>query len=192
MNQVLEFLAENYIYVAGGSLAIIIILIIIIAVGNKKNKNRMNENVGNNDMAALAPQPITGMEPIKEPSLESVPPVSTVADPVSAPVEPVASTPVQEVFSSVNAPISAPVVPEIPTTPVEEPVSAPVVEVPTVETNVETPNVAEPVTNVTTENPNVQAGTVVNDTSTQSNATSVNPTTEVKKDTADLEVFNIE
>ena len=30
MNQVLEFLAENYIYVAGGSLGIIIILIIDI------------------------------------------------------------------------------------------------------------------------------------------------------------------
>ena len=36
MNQVLEFLSENYIYVAGGSLVLIIILIIIIALGNKK------------------------------------------------------------------------------------------------------------------------------------------------------------
>ena len=38
MNQVLEFLAENYIYVAGGSAAIIVILLIIIALGNKKGK----------------------------------------------------------------------------------------------------------------------------------------------------------
>lgn len=46
MNQVLEFLAENYIYVAAGSLVLIIILIIIIAVGNKKkNKSESKDMV---------------------------------------------------------------------------------------------------------------------------------------------------
>ena len=138
MNQVLEFLAENYIYVAGGSLGIIIILIIIIAIGNKKNKNKVSEKVSANDMAAIAPQPITGVEPVQEPSLEAVPPVSTtpvetvtnvaegvfsnpsaaveptkvVEQPtpvVETPVEPVASAPVQEVFSPVNAPSAEPV-----------------------------------------------------------------------------------
>ena len=138
MNQVLEFLAENYIYVAGGSLGIIIILIIIIAIGNKKNKNKVSENVSANDMAAIAPQPITGVEPVQEPSLEAVPPVSTtpvetvtnvaegvfsnpsaavepnkvVEQPtpvVETPVEPVASASVQEVFSPVNAPSTEPV-----------------------------------------------------------------------------------
>ena len=138
MNQVLEFLAENYIYVAGGSLGIIIILIIIIAIGNKKNKNKVSENVSANDMAAIAPQPITGVEPVQEPSLEAVPPVSTtpvetvtnvaegvfsnpsaaveptkvVEQPtpvVETPVEPAASAPVHEVFSPVNAPSTEPV-----------------------------------------------------------------------------------
>ena len=43
MNQILEFLAENYIYVAGGSAVIIIILLIIIAFGNKKSKKHINK-----------------------------------------------------------------------------------------------------------------------------------------------------
>lgn len=195
MNQVLEFLAENYIYVAGGSLGIIIILIIIIAIGNKKNKNKVSENVSANDMAAIAPQPITGVEPVQEPSLEAVPPVSTtpvgtvtnvaegvfsnpsaaveptkvVEQPtpvVETPVEPVASAPVQEVFSPVNAPVSEPVV------------EAPVPEMPTVEPvapAVETP--LAPATSEPTE---------------QFDMASVNTTDEAKKDTSDLEVFNIE
>lgn len=195
MNQVLEFLAENYIYVAGGSLGIIIILIIIIAIGNKKNKNKVSENVSANDMAAIAPQPITGVEPVQEPSLEAVPPVSTtpvetvtnvaegvfsnpsaaveptkvVEQPtpiVETPVEPVASAPVQEVFSPVNAPVSEPVV------------EAPVPEMPTVEPvapAVETP--VAPATSEPTE---------------QFDMASVNTTDEAKKDTSDLEVFNIE
>ena len=51
MNQVLEFLSENYIYVAGGSLVLIIILIIIIALGNKKKKKIENAGMVNfNDM----------------------------------------------------------------------------------------------------------------------------------------------
>ena len=195
MNQVLEFLAENYIYVAGGSLGIIIILIIIIAIGNKKNKNKVSENVSANDMAAIAPQPITGVEPVQEPSLEAVPPVSTtpvetvtnvaegvfsnpsaaveptkvVEQPtpvVETPVEPVASAPVQEVFSPVNAPVSEPVVeapvPEMPTV---EPV-APAVETPVA------PATSEPIE--------------------QFDMASVNTTDEAKKDTSDLEVFNIE
>ena len=195
MNQVLEFLAENYIYVAGGSLGIIIILIIIIAIGNKKNKNKVSENVSANDMAAIAPQPITGVEPLQEPTLEAVPPVSTtpvetvtnvaegvfsnpsaavepnkvVEQPtpvVETPVEPGASAPVHEVFSPVNAPVSEPVV------------EAPVPEMPTVEPvapAVETP--VAPATSEPTE---------------QFDMASVNTTDEAKKDTSDLEVFNIE
>ena len=195
MNQVLEFLAENYIYVAGGSLGIIIILIIIIAIGNKKNKNKVSENVSANDMAAIAPQPITGVEPVQEPSLEAVPPVSTtpvetvtnvaegvfsnpsaaveptkvVEQPtpvVETPVEPVASASVQEVFSPVNAPVSEPVVEApVPEMPIVEPV-APAVETP-----------VAPATSEPTE---------------QFDMASVNTTDEAKKDTSDLEVFNIE
>ena len=45
MNQILEFLAENYIYVAGGSGVIIIILLIIIALGNKKGKKNKGADV---------------------------------------------------------------------------------------------------------------------------------------------------
>ena len=195
MNQVLEFLAENYIYVAGGSLGIIIILIIIIAIGNKKNKNKVSENVSANDMAAIAPQPITGVEPVQEPSLEAVPPVSTtpvetvtnvaegvfsnpsaaveptkvVEQPtpvVETPVEPVASASVQEVFSPVNAPVSEPVVEApVPEMPAVEPV-APAVETP-----------VAPATSEPTE---------------QFDMASVNTTAEAKKDTSDLEVFNIE
>ena len=213
MNQVLEFLAENYIYVAGGSLGIIIILIIIIAIGNKKNKSKMSENVSANDMAAIAPQPITGVEPVQEPSLEAVPPVSTtpvetvtnVAEGVfsnpSAAVEPakvveqpasvvetpvapemsVASAPVQEVFSPVDAPVSEPVVEaSVPEMPAVEPVvpTEPAVEMPTIETPVETP--VAPVEPAASE------------PTAQFDMANVNTTTEVKKDTSDLEVFNIE
>ena len=237
MNQVLEFLAENYIYVAGGSLGIIIILIIIIAIGNKKNKNKMSENVSANDMAAIAPQPITGVEPVQEPSLEAVPPVSTtpvetvanVAEGVfsnpSASVEPakvveqptpvvetpvapemsVASAPVQEVFSSVNAPSTEPVteapfiVPSVgESAPSVEPVVQPMPEaVAPVEAVASAPvqEVFSPV-NAPVSEPVVEAPVpempVASEPTAQFDMADVNTTTEVKKDTSDLEVFNIE
>ena len=256
MNQVLEFLAENYIYVAGGSLGIIIILIIIIAIGNKKNKNKVSENVSANDMAAIAPQPITGVEPVQEPSLEAVPPVSTTpvetvtnvaesvfSNPSAAveptkvveqptPVEPVASAPVQEVFSSVNAPSTEPVteapfiVPSVgENAPSVEPVVQPMPEVvaPVVDTPVETPvapvapvasapvqevfsPVNAPVSETVVESPVPEMPTVepvaqavetpvapaTSESTEQFNMASVNTTDEAKKDTSDLEVFNIE
>ena len=297
MNQVLEFLAENYIYVAGGSLGIIIILIIIIAIGNKKNKNKVCENVSANDMAAIAPQPITGVEPVQEPSLEAVPPVSTtpvetvtnvaegvfsnpsaaveptkvveqptpvepvasapvqevfssvnapstqpvteapfvvpsvgestpsvepvvqpmpetVAPVVDTPVAPVASAPVQEVFSSVNAPVSEPVVeapvPEIPAvepvvptepvveTPVEPVASTPVQDVfSPVNAPVSEPVVEAPVPEMPTVEPVAPAvetpvAPATSESTEQFNMASVNTTDEAKKDTSDLEVFNIE
>ena len=89
-----------------------------------------------------------------------------IAPVVETPVEPVASAPVQEVFSPVNAPVSEPVV------------EAPVPEMPTVEPvapAVETP--VAPATSEPTE---------------QFDMASVNTTDEAKKDTSDLEVFNIE
>lgn len=238
MNQVLEFLAENYIYVAGGSLGIIIILIIIIAIGNKKNKNKVSENVSANDMAAIAPQPITGVEPVQEPSLEAVPPVSTTpvetvtnvaegvfSNPSAAveptkvveqptPVEPVASAPVQEVFSSVNAPVSEPVVeaplpempavePVVPTEPVVETPVEPVASTPVqdvfspVNAPVSEPVVEAPVPEMPTVEPVVPAvetpvAPATSESTEQFNMASVNTTDEAKKDTSDLEVFNIE
>lgn len=297
MNQVLEFLAENYIYVAGGSLGIIIILIIIIAIGNKKNKNKVSENVSANDMAAIAPQPITGVEPVQEPSLEAVPPVSTtpvetvtnvaegvfsnpsaaveptkvveqptpvepvasapvqevfssvnapstepvteapfvvpsvgestpsvepvvqpmpetVAPVVDTPVAPVASAPVQEVFSSVNAPVSEPVVeapvpempavePVVPTEPVVETPVEPVASTPVqdvfspVNAPVSEPVVEAPVPEMPTVEPVVPAvetpvAPATSESTEQFNMASVNTTDEAKKDTSDLEVFNIE
>ena len=297
MNQVLEFLAENYIYVAGGSLGIIIILIIIIAIGNKKNKNKVSENVSANDMAAIAPQPITGVEPVQEPSLEAVPPVSTtpvetvtnvaegvfsnpsaaveptkvveqptpvepvasapvqevfssvnapstqpvteapfvvpsvgestpsvepvvqpmpetVAPVVDTPVAPVASAPVQEVFSSVNAPVSEPVVeapvpempavePVVPTEPVVETPVEPVASTPVqdvfspVNAPVSEPVVEAPVPEMPTVEPVAPAvetpvAPATSESTEQFNMASVNTTDEAKKDTSDLEVFNIE
>ena len=247
MNQVLEFLAENYIYVAGGSLGIIIILIIIIAIGNKKNKNKVSENVSANDMAAIAPQPITGVEPVQEPSLEAVPPVSTTpvetvtnvaegvfSNPSAAveptkvveqptPVEPVASAPVQEVFSSVNAPSTEPVteaiVPSVgESAPSVEPVVqpmpeavAPVVETPVapvasapvqevfspVNAPVSEPVVEAPVPEMPTVEPVAPAvetpvAPATSEPTEQFDMASVNTTDEAKKDTSDLEVFNIE
>lgn len=297
MNQVLEFLAENYIYVAGGSLGIIIILIIIIAIGNKKNKNKVSENVSANDMAAIAPQPITGVEPVQEPSLEAVPPVSTtpvetvtnvaegvfsnpsaaveptkvveqptpvepvasapvqevfssvnapstqqvteapfvvpsvgesapsvepvvqpmpeaVAPVVDTPVAPVASAPVQEVFSSVNAPVSEPVVeapvpempavePVVPTEPVVETPVEPVASTPVqdvfspVNAPVSEPVVEAPVPEMPTVEPVVPAvetpvAPATSESTEQFDMASVNTTDEAKKDTSDLEVFNIE
>ena len=254
MNQVLEFLAENYIYVAGGSLGIIIILIIIIAIGNKKNKNKVSENVSANDMAAIAPQPITGVEPVQEPSLEAVPPVSTtpvetvtnvaegvfsnpsaaveptkvVEQPtpvVETLVEPVARAPVQEVFSSVNAPSTEPVteapfivpsvgesvpnvepvvqpMPEavapVVETPVEPVASAPVQEVfSPVNAPVSEPVVEAPVPEMPTVEPVAPAvetpvAPATSEPTEQFDMASVNTTDEAKKDTSDLEVFNIE
>ena len=114
MNQVLEFLAENYIYVAGGSAAIIVILLIIIAVGNKKGKNRMegNMNPANfaaSDAAALQPQNIDEVGPavpVQEPAFNPVEPVVVPEVPVVPTVEPA-------------------VEPEVPVVPTVEPVAEP-------------------------------------------------------------------
>ena len=106
-------------------------------------------------------------EPVVQPMPEVVAPVvdTPVETPV-APVAPVASTPVQEVFSPVNAPVSEPVVESsVPEMPTVEPVAQ----------AVETP--VAPATSESTE---------------QFNMASVNTTDEAKKDTSDLEVFNIE
>ena len=51
MNSILEFLAENYLYVAMGSLFVIILLIVIIIVSNKKaNKKEKEEMVNIGDI----------------------------------------------------------------------------------------------------------------------------------------------
>lgn len=47
MNQVMEFLSENYLYIAGGSLVVIIILILIIVLGNKKRNKKEKESMVN-------------------------------------------------------------------------------------------------------------------------------------------------
>ena len=107
MNQVLEFLAENYIYVAGGSAVVIVILLIIIAIGNKKGKKVAPEVQSFNDAQALQPQNINEVgpvAPVTEPMLESVP----VTEPSA---------------------FGAPTVPEVPAAPSVEP-EAPMVSVP--------------------------------------------------------------
>ena len=95
MDQVLEFLAENYIYVAGGSAVVIVILLIIIAFGNKKNKKGKNiqevnnfVNAPNMDSAANVnmgiPEPVLESVPVMEPQMEM------------PAVEPVQESPVEE------------------------------------------------------------------------------------------------
>ncbi len=47
MNEILEFLANYYLYVALGSLLIIVILILIIVLGNKRKKKKEKEEMVN-------------------------------------------------------------------------------------------------------------------------------------------------
>ena len=128
MNQVLEFLAENYIYVAGGSAIIIVILLLIIAFGNKKSKKSKdgsnNGVVRPGDFDVLQPQPIDGgngiTSNVAEPVLESVPVMnSEVVTPVVEPVTPVMNS---EVVTPVVEPV-APVMNSEVVTPVVEPVT---------------------------------------------------------------------
>ena len=104
MNQVLEFLAENYIYVAGGSAIIIVILLIIIAFGNKKGKKKdsvsngvnempnMQSNLGGANASMGIPEPVLESVPVAEAPVEPIPTV----EPVAPVVEPQVSVPVAE------------------------------------------------------------------------------------------------
>ena len=81
MNHVLEFLAENYIYVAGGSAVIIVILLMIIALGNKKVKKEKVQHVKiTNDVIPTQNIDSNGNVNmgIPEPVLEPVPNVQNV------------------------------------------------------------------------------------------------------------------
>ena len=107
MNQILEFLAENYIYVAGGSAVIIIILLIIIAFGNKKGKKQKNmhqkndvptmqnfEDNVNNDIGI--PEPILETVPVVNEPQANVAPVMEQPTMVNEPqvnIVPMESTP---------------------------------------------------------------------------------------------------
>ena len=129
MNQVLEFLAENYIYVAGGSAVLIVILLLIIAFGNKKKKKNDANGMNVTDASVLQPQSISEISvpntTVSEPVFEQVPFVNSIQEPVneSVPVQEMpASTPVVEPVVPVMEPVNESV-------PVQEmPASTPVVE----------------------------------------------------------------
>ena len=129
MNQILEFLAENYIYVAGGSAVLIVILLLIIAFGNKKKKKNDVNGMNVSDASVLQPQNINELgiqnTPVAEPVFEQVPFVNSVQEPVNEAAsvqEMPVSTPVVEPVAPVMEPVNEAV-------PVQEmPVSTPVVE----------------------------------------------------------------
>ena len=140
MNQVLEFLAENYIYVASGSLVLIIILIIIIAVGNKKkNKSESKDMVDMsniqtgsiNDVASNMNQMNNNMQPHNISEITQTIPVYNSMDGMN----------VQQEIGAPNIGVQEPamesVVPTMPVEPVPtmEPVAPtiPVEPVPTME-----------------------------------------------------------
>ena len=140
MNQVLEFLAENYIYVAAGSLVLIIILIIIIAVGNKKkNKSESKDMVDMsniqtgsiNDVASNMNQMNNNMQPQNISEITQTIPVYNSMDGMN--VQPEIGAPNIGVQESVMEPVT----PTIPVEPVPtmEPVTPtmPVEPVPTME-----------------------------------------------------------
>ena len=132
MNQVLEFLAENYIYVAGGSAVIIVVLLLIIAFTGKKGKKKdvpAQPVVGNmgmsvSDASALQPQPISELEPVMESAPMAAEPVA-VEEPVVPVMEPVMeSTPIaiEPVAEEPVVPVMEPV---MESTPEEEPLIIP-------------------------------------------------------------------
>ena len=134
MNQVLEFLAENYIYVAGGSAIIIVILLIIIFAGSKKEKknNKINSKVTNNNLKnGMAEQGnysegANANMGIAEPVLESVPsvqPIPTVDAQASVPVmDTVQVAPVTNVqpMPAADAQVNVPVMDTLQTSSVTE------------------------------------------------------------------------
>jgi len=94
MNEVLEFLAENYIYVAGGSLLVIVILILIIVLGNKKDKKVAKSSTVSmdsfepgvvSDIAVSMPEVNSVQEPVQNASTvsEPMPFVNLEAEPVN-------------------------------------------------------------------------------------------------------------
>ena len=140
MNQVLEFLAENYIYVASGSLVLIIILIIIIAVGNKKkNKSESKDMVDMsniqtgsiNDVASNMNQMNNNMQPHNISEITQTIPVYNSMDGMNVQQE------IGAPNIGVQEPVMEPVTPTIPVEPVPtmEPVAPtiPVEPVPTME-----------------------------------------------------------
>ena len=96
MNQVLEFLAENYIYVAGGSFILIIILILIIIIGNKKGKKMSTSNIPNtlqgDNISEISSIGVSGSSSPVEPV---TPAINPVVEPVS-PVKPVEQNGVEQ------------------------------------------------------------------------------------------------
>ena len=191
MNQILEFLAENYIYVTGISALIIIILLIIIAIGNKKDKNKVG-NVTQSDMKAIEPQPISEVGPI-------VPEVSTVGatQPNNFVAEPVVNAPEQSVPEPVVNMTESNPVPETPAYNPEPVVSAPEPVVNMAEPNTvpETPVYnPEPVVNISEPNP-VPEGVNVNEAPkeqpliTPSIDTNINGANTTGNEPESLEVF---
>ena len=154
MNQVLEFLAENYIYVAGGSAVVIVILLFIIALGNKNSRSKIKSgnvsstgtnstDLGTNNIDMVQVKGVSEVETpsnnyVVEPVLESVPVVNTTVGVIPS-IEPVVPT----VEPSVS---ETPVVTETVSTVNEVPLITPSIEpvVPTVEPSVsETPVVTD-------------------------------------------------
>ena len=89
MDQVLEFLAQNYVYVAGGSAVVIVVLLIIIMIGNKKVKKGNTIQQQSNFVNAPNTEGANVNIGIPEPVLEPVMPVmeSSVSVPSSEPVQ---------------------------------------------------------------------------------------------------------
>jgi len=148
----MEFLAENYLYVALGSLAVIIILIMIIVMSNKKSKKREKEetvNIGEiktgsiDDVAsnmkkeennpAMQPQNIGEMT-------QSIPVVNEtnaapIPEPVNEPAPIVDSAKVEADTTEESAPVAEPT--KVAAGSVEEPVKV-------AEEPVATPTTVEP------------------------------------------------
>ena len=153
MDNVLNFLSENYIYFLIGSVVLLLFLIGYIVV-EKKNKKK-EENVSATAESPVVTQtenvaPVTPVEPMQTAPVEN-----------TMPTEPTVKAPSLDAFNS-NAtatPVEEPVVGEAPVTPtVETPVSEPAQEPASI---FDTPEANATMEQLPPKEPTVEASTIV-------------------------------